>query len=90
MHTYVPSLLNLPPISYPIVSHVFSIMWMCAQSLSCIQLFATPWTVALQASLPMECPDKNTEVGCISYYKGSSQLEVLNPFLLIGRWILYH
>ena len=26
----------------------------CAQSLSHVQLFATPWTVALQASLPMK------------------------------------
>ena len=25
-----------------------------AHSLSCIQLFATPWTIACQASLPME------------------------------------
>ena len=26
----------------------------CAQSFSCVQLFATPWTVACQASLSME------------------------------------
>ena len=29
-------------------------MCVCAQSLSNVQLFATPWTVALQASLSVE------------------------------------
>ena len=28
-------------------------MWMCAQLLSGVQLFATPWTVACQAPLSM-------------------------------------
>jgi len=28
--------------------------WICVQSLSHVQLFATPWTVALQAPLSME------------------------------------
>ena len=30
------------------------ILCTCAQSLSCVQLFATPWTIACQASLSME------------------------------------
>ena len=29
---------------------------MCAQLLSCVQLFATPWTIACQASLSMGFP----------------------------------
>ena len=29
-------------------------MYVCAQSLSCVRLFATPWTVAHQAPLSME------------------------------------
>ena len=29
-------------------------MSLCAQLLSCVQLFATPWTVACQAPLSME------------------------------------
>ena len=37
---------------------------MCAQSLSRIQLFATPWTGAHQASLPWNSPGKHTGVGC--------------------------
>ena len=33
------------------------------ESLSRVQLFATPWTVARQAPLPMNSPGKNTGVG---------------------------
>ena len=33
------------------------------QSLSRVQLFATPWTVACQAPLSMDSPGKNTGVG---------------------------
>ena len=36
----------------------------CAQLLSHVQLFATPWTVAHQASLSVAFPSKNTGVGC--------------------------
>ena len=35
-----------------------------AHSLSHVQLFSTPWTVAHQAHLSMEFPGKNTGVGC--------------------------
>jgi len=34
------------------------------KSLSCVQLFATPWTVAHQAPPPWDSPGKNTGVGC--------------------------
>ena len=34
------------------------------KSLSCVQLFATPWTVACQAPLPWDFPGKDTGVGC--------------------------
>ena len=35
-----------------------------AQSLSQVQLFVTPWPIALQTPLPMEFPSKNTGAGC--------------------------
>ena len=35
-----------------------------AQSLSRVQIFATPWTVALQALTSWNSPGKNTGVGC--------------------------
>ena len=41
----------------------------CAQSFNCVQLFATPWTVARQAPLPVEFPRKNTGVECLLSYK---------------------
>ena len=37
---------------------------MHAQSISHVQLFATPWTVACQAPLLMGFPNKNPGVGC--------------------------
>ena len=40
---------------------------------SCVQLFATPWTVAHQAPLPMEeqeFPGKHTGVGCHAFLQG--------------------
>ena len=40
------------------------------RSLSCVWLFATPWTVALQAPLSMGFPSKNTGVGCHFHLQG--------------------
>ena len=37
---------------------------------SCVQLFETPWTVALQAPLFMDSPGKNTGVGCHALLQG--------------------
>ena len=34
------------------------------QLLSCVQLFATPWTIAYQAPLHEISQDKNTGMGC--------------------------
>ena len=34
------------------------------KSLSCIQLFATPWTVAYRLLRPWDFPGKKTGVGC--------------------------
>ena len=36
----------------------------CAQLLSCVQLFATLWTVAARLLCPWDFPSKNTGVGC--------------------------
>ena len=41
-----------------------------AQSLSRVRLFATPWTVALQAPLSMGIPQARTEWAAISSSKG--------------------
>ena len=39
-------------------------MNMCHVTLSCVQLFETPWTVAHQAPLSLDSPGKSTRVGC--------------------------
>ena len=51
----------------------FSFVLCCAYSLSCIRLFATPWTVAPGSSVHGDSPGKNTGVGCHALRRGSSQ-----------------
>ena len=48
-------------------------MYVCAQSFSRVWFFVTPWTVPHQVSLPMDFPGKDTKVGFISCFRGSSQ-----------------
>ena len=44
-----------------------------AQSFSCVQLLATPWTGACHALLSRGLPSKNTGVGChFLFQEGSS------------------
>ena len=50
--------------------------------LSGVQLSATPWTVALQASLTMNFPGKNTEVGLHFLLQGIFPTQGSNPSLL--------
>ena len=64
-----------------------------AQLLSCIQLFATPWTIARQAPLLWDSPGKNTRVVSGALLQGIFPTQGLNPRLL-GLWrcrqIFYH
>ena len=46
----LPSSTPHPPLMHPVV----------AQSLSCVQLFATLWAAACQASLSFPCPVRET------------------------------
>ena len=50
--------------------------------LSCVQLFATPWTVPHQAPLPMDFPGKNTGVGCHFVLQGIFPNQGSNSHLL--------
>ena len=61
--------------------------------LSCVQLFATPWTIPHQAPLPMDFPGKNTGVGCHFILQGILPNQGSNSHLLCllhCRQILYH
>ena len=66
-----------------------SLVVLVVQSLSHVQLFVTPWTVARQAPLPMGFPGKNTGVGCHSFSRGSSWLRDRTHISCIARWILF-
>ena len=56
------------------------------QSLSCVQLFGTLWTVAHQA--PRGSPGKNTGVGCLFLLQGILPTQELNlsPALQADSW----
>ena len=55
-----------------------------------VQIFRTLWTVACQAPLFMDYPDKNTGVGCHALLPGIFPTQGWNPGLLHCRQILYH
>ena len=59
------------------------------QSLSCVRLFATPWTVDCQTPLSMGSPSKNIGVGCHALHQGIFPTQGLNLGLLHCRQILY-
>ena len=75
--------------SYSVHSHTItkSTDSVCMLScFSCVQLFATPWTVAPQA-LFMDSPGKNTGVGCHSFLQGIFLTQGPNPnFLCLLHW----
>ena len=48
----------------------YAYVYVCAQSLSRVQLFSIPWTVAHQAPLSIEFLGKNTGVGCHFLFQG--------------------
>ena len=58
---------------------------MHAQSLSCVQLFATPWTVATRLLCLWNSPGKKAGVGCYFLHQGIFQTQELNPHLLLWQ-----
>jgi len=60
------------------------------KSLSHVQLFETPRTVAYQAPLSMGCSSKGTGVGCHFLLQGIFSTQGLNPGLANCRQMLYH
>ena len=61
-----------------------------AKSLSCARLFATPWTIALQASLSMEFSKQeswNSSQCPPPGYLPNPGIKPRSPAL---QWILYH
>ena len=62
----------------------------CAQSLSCVQFFATPWTVASQALLSMRILMQEYWSGLPCPPPGIFPNQGLNPSLLHCRLTVYH
>ena len=78
--------------------YIYSYIWshMCIQSLGCIQLFATPWTIACQAPLSMRffqarilewvaCP--LPEIGNSSFNQSLNIWDHQNDCFLISYWL---
>ena len=53
------------------------------QLLSCVQLFATPWTGARQASLSITNPPSLRKLTCIELMMSSNHLILCHPLLLL-------
>ena len=62
--------------------HICMYVCVCAQPLSCVRLFATPWTEAARLLCPWNFPGKNTGVGCHFLLQGSFPTQGLNLHLL--------
>ena len=64
------------------------ILCVCVQSLSCIQLYGTPWMVAHQTPLSLGfTPGENTRVGCHFLLQGIFQTQRSNPcFPMQEHW----
>ena len=65
--------------------------WHCAQLLSCVSLFVTPWTVTHQTTLSVELSRQEYQSGLISSSKGSlwpRDWTCVSCVSCIGRWIL--
>ena len=72
---------------------MFQCVRVCAQLLSCVQLFVTPWTAAQQAPLSMGFPRQEYWSGLPFPPLGIFLTQELNSCLLCllhCRWILYH
>ena len=61
---------------------MYCILTMCAQSLSCVQLFATPQTIAVILLCLWDFSGKNTGVGCHSLLQSIILTQGSNPHLL--------
>ena len=77
---------HIPKVAFLFVPTITVDIHVCAQSLSRVLLFVTPWTVA--ARLPLS-PGKDTGVGCQFLLQGIFLTQELNQRLLHCRWILY-
>jgi len=77
-HRRNPDLLDCRQILYPLSDHFSSV-----QSLSCVQLFAIPWTAACQASLSITNSQSLLKLMSIESVMPSNHLIFYRPLLLL-------
>ena len=70
-------------VNYWPVDHQGSSQFSSVQWLSCVQLFATPWIAARQASLPITNSRSPPKLMCIESVMPSSHLTLCRPLLLL-------
>ena len=70
-------------IYFPKASHKFSLQFSSVQSLSHVQLFATPWTATCQASLSATNPQSLLKLMSIESVMPSNHLSLCHPLLLL-------
>ena len=69
-------------LSHPALLLILVIQFILVQSLSCIRLFETPWTVARQASLSITNSQSLLKLMCIELVVPSNHLILCHPLLL--------
>ena len=62
--------------------YMYPVQFSSVQSLSCVQLFVTPWTAARQASLSITCSRSSLKLTSIESVMPSNHLIVCCPLLL--------
>ena len=75
-------ILNLSPIAFLYLCSWLILTFSSVQSLSCVRLFATPWTAALQASLSITNSRSSLKLKSIEFVMPSSHLILCRPLLL--------
>ena len=68
---------------YFVIVSFFTTVWSSVQSLSCVQLFATPWTAACQASLTITNSRNLPKLMSIELVMPSNHLILCCPLLLL-------
>ena len=66
-----------------VVLHIYNGIFSSVQLLSCIQLFATPWIAACQASLSITNSQRSLKLMSIESVMPSSHLILCRPLLLL-------
>ena len=80
---WVYFVVNLSPSPVPTTTALFSVPFVVVQLLSCVWLFATPWTAARQASLSLAISQHLLKLMSIESVMPSSHLILCRPLLLL-------